>query len=390
MQTTSPRPGTLGTALTLLFATPFAAAQDVLVTARQIVVAHDTVLQDSALLLRDGKIAYVGNDIPAEARIKAREVAFGDATISPGFVQCVTTLGHDQDLAEAAIAFTPDLRTAEAFDPWADALDVLPQCCVTSFGLMPSSRNVVGGIGAFGKPGRERGELLVDDAFVGMSLTQNARNPQREPTSLMGASQLLRDGFEQATAGIASGGDLEVLRGVQTGARRAFVHVDTYAEIHAALSLGERFGFLPVLLGARDADKLLPRIAKSSAGVVLGSLPPGGDRDVLELPARLVENGVAIAFAGRPDRMRLSAALAVRHGLARPAALRALTRTPAELLGAESRAGTLRKGQSADFVVFHGDLLDLSARHLATWIDGRPAWTADAPHQKPEGHGGQR
>ena len=52
------------------------------------------------------------------------------------------------------------------------------------------------------------------------------------------------------------------------------------------------------------------------------------------------------------------------------AAHAALTRTPATMMGQEAAVGALRQGCSADLVVFKGALLDLSARHVATWIDG--------------------
>ena len=100
-------------------------AQDVLVKAKTIVVAADTVLTDGAVLLRQGKVAYVGNDIPAEARAQATVADYGDATIVPGFVLPPTTLGRDRDLVEAALPFTPDLRAVEAFDPWQEELTKL-------------------------------------------------------------------------------------------------------------------------------------------------------------------------------------------------------------------------------------------------------------------------
>ncbi|MCK5940403.1 MAG: hypothetical protein KAI24_00425, partial [Planctomycetes bacterium] len=114
------------------------AAQALLIEAGRIVVAPGTVLTDSALLVRDGKVAYVGDDIPAEARQGARVVDYGSATVSPGFVLAATTLGNDADLAEGALAFTPDLRVAEAFDPWSDRLEHVAPYGVTSFGLTPS------------------------------------------------------------------------------------------------------------------------------------------------------------------------------------------------------------------------------------------------------------
>lgn len=364
---------------------PSLSAQDVLVTAGQIVVAPGTTLQDSALLIRDGRIAYVGDEIPAEARQAARRVDYANATISPGFVLAATTMGREQDLGENAIAFTPDLRTSEAFDPWHERLHVLPSCGVTSFGLSPSSANVVGGIGALAAPGHahQQGGIVADELFVGFSLTQNARNPEREPTSLMGARAMLFEAFTAARNGVEVGPDLAVLREVMSGSRRAFVHADTYAEIDTVLDLGEQFGFSPVVLGAREAEKIPERMAAGVAGVVLGTIAPGAPAKQKELPAELARRNVRFAFAGRSDQMRLSAAIAVRNGLDRNTALAALTRTPAELLGVQERVGSLRQGCRADFVVFEGDLLDLHARHLATWVAGERAHDATLSHAHP-------
>jgi len=360
-------------------------AQDLLVKAGRVMVAPGTVLQDSALLIRDGKVAYVGEDIPAEARARARVVDLGAATVSPGFVLAATTLRSDADLAESAFAFTPDLRVAEAFDAWNEQLDFLAPSGVTSFALTPSPRNVAGGVGVLAKPGEERGRLVDQDAFVGFSLTGAARSQEREPTSLMGARAMLREAFETARVGVEVGPDLAVLRQVMSGARRAMVYADTFAELNAALALGEEFNFAPVLIGARDAHKVMDKIAERSAGVVLSPLAPTARVAELELPAKLAAAGVPFCFAGQPHQLRLSAALAVRHGLSRAAAHAALTRAPATLLGQQSKVGALRQGCDADFLVFDGDLLDLSAAHVATWVDGvRVAGHADTSHDPRE------
>lgn len=354
-----------------------AAAQDVLVQASRVVVAFgtgnpaETVRNNSALLIRDGKIAFVGNDIPAEARRNARVVDYGNATISPGFVLAATTLGRDVDLGEGAIAFTPDLRTAEAFDPWLEQLDVLAPAGVTSFGLVPSARNVAGGIGALGKPGKDQGRLVAAEAFVGFSVSRTARNQEREPTSLMGAHQMLRESFTQARNGVKLGPDLAVLRQVMSGQRPAFFYADTFAELNAVLELGADFNFAPVILGGGESHRVLKKLAARGAGVVLNTLNPMMRKVELELPAKLAKANIPFSFAGRPDQLRLSAALAIRHGLSRDAAAAALTRTPATFLGQQATVGSLRSGCGADMVVFAGDYLDLSARHLATWVDGK-------------------
>lgn len=345
-------------------------AQDLLVRARTVVIAADTVLTDGSFLVRAGKVAYVGTDIPAEARAAATVVDYGDATIVPGFVLPPTTLGRDRDLVEAALPFTPDLRAVEAFDPWQEELAKLPRFGITALALSPSSRNLAGGIGALVKPGHKGGTVVAPEVLLALSLTQAARNPERAPTSLMGAIDLLRSAFTAAKAGTQAGPDIAVLRQALQGTRRLVVHADTTIELTAALDLAREFSFEPVLVGARDAEKVFARIVQQKAALVLEPLRPEQRQAQLRLPTRLAEAGVPFCFGGRPEVVRMSAVLAVRAGLDRKTALAALTRTPAVLFGQQDAVGSLRQAHGADFAVYSGDPLDLDAALLATWIDG--------------------
>jgi imidazolonepropionase-like amidohydrolase len=356
--------------LTALLAAAIAPAQDVLVRGKTVVVAPDTVLDGGALLVRQGKVAWVGNDIPADARARATVADYGDATIVPGFVLPPTTLGRDRDLAEGALAFTPDLRAAEAFDPWQDELQRLPAAAVTSLVLAPSPRNVAGGLAALVKPGKQAGRVVAPELPVVLSLAQAARTPERPPTSLMGAIDLLRTAFTAAKDGTQAGPDVAVLRQTLQGSRRVIVHADTFVELVGALDLAKEFGFEPLLVGARDAEKVLPRLVAQKAAVVLDTLRADQRQALLRLPARLAEAGVPFCFGGKPDAVRLSAVLAVRFGLDRKLALQALTRTPAVLVDQADEVGSLRQGTAADFTVWTGDPLDLSSALVATWIDG--------------------
>ena len=114
---------------------------------------------------------------------------------------------------------------------------------------------------------------------------------------------------------------------------------------------------------------LLPRLLQQKASIVLGTLLPDSRLQQLRLPATLAQAGVPFCFGGNPDQLRLSAVLAVVHGLDRKTALQALTRLPALLLAQQATIGSLRQACAADFLVFGGDPLDLSSAHGATWID---------------------
>lgn len=368
-------------------------AQDLLVRARTLVVAPDTVLTDGRFLVRDGKVAYVGADVPADAAGKATLVDCGDAVVVPGFVLPPTTFGRDRDLAEGALPFTPDLRAAEAFDPWQEELAKLPHAGFTAAVLTPSPRNLAGGLGALVKPGKAGGRVAIADLHLALSLAAPARDPERPPTSLMGGVELLRSAFAQAKSAAAAGPDVAILRDVLQGGRKAAIAADTLVELQAALDLARDFGFDPVLVGARDAEKVLPRLVAQRAAVALAPLAPDMRRAQLELPARLAEAGVPFCFLGSPELARLSAVLAVRHGLDRQSAWTALGRAPAAMFGASPQVGALRQGSAADFAVWSGDPLDLGSTLRAVYVDGArlhgAAPTAAAPAASSPAAGGR-
>ncbi|MBM3973769.1 MAG: hypothetical protein FJ301_06675 [Planctomycetes bacterium] len=358
----------LPTALVGLAAT--LSAQDLLVRAKTVVIAPDAVLADGRFLVRAGKVAYVGQDVPADAAAKATAIDCGDALVVPGFVLPPTTLGRDRDLAEAALPFTPDLRAVEAFDPWHEELAKLPHGGFTSAILSPSPRNIAGGLGALVKPGAGGGSVAAPDLHLALSLNAAARNPERPPTSLMGAVDLLRSAFAQAKSSAAAGPDVAVLRSALQGNRKIAIAADTLSEIQQALDLARDFGFDAVIVGARDADKALDRLVAQRAAVVIGGLAPEMRLAQLQFPARLAEAGVPFCFTGRPDQARLSAALAVRHGLDRKSAWAALSRAPAQMFGVAGQVGALRQGCAADFAVWSGDPLDLGSALRAVYVDG--------------------
>ena len=68
--------------------------------------------------------------------------------------------------------------------------------------------------------------------------------------------------------------------------------------------------------------------------------------------------------------LRMSAALAVKGGLSREAALRAITSEAADIIGASERIGRIAVGLDADLVLFKDDPLDLMQDPVWVMIDG--------------------
>jgi imidazolonepropionase-like amidohydrolase len=71
------------------------------------------------------------------------------------------------------------------------------------------------------------------------------------------------------------------------------------------------------------------------------------------------------------------ATLAVKEGLDRDEALRAITVNPAEIMGLADRVGSLAVGKDADVVVWSGDPLDVMSRALRVFVGGREVYTWD-------------
>ena len=92
----------------------------------------------------------------------------------------------------------------------------------------------------------------------------------------------------------------------------------------------------------------------------------------------LAENGVLTAICTDHtvvpiQYLPLSAAAAVKGGLSRESALRALTSAPAQILGIDERVGSLEPGKDADLQIYESgcDPLDLMSEPVLVMIDGQ-------------------
>ena len=103
--------------------------------------------------------------------------------------------------------------------------------------------------------------------------------------------------------------------------------------------------------------------------------------------AVLEKAGVAVGFHTddpvTDSRLFLrSAGLAVRSGMTREGALRAVTVAGAEILDLKQRVGTLEAGKDADFVVLSGDPLSVYTQVLETWVEGTKVFDRADPKDR--------
>jgi hypothetical protein len=149
--------------------------------------------------------------------------------------------------------------------------------------------------------------------------------------------------------------------------------------------LKDEFGCDLILEKCTEGYVIADEIARRKVPVIVGPVSTSFiDMPQLEYRNHCVRNAavladegiqLAIGVAGRDGRsskfVTTAAAMAVASGMDRDDALRAITLTPAEILGVADRIGSLEEGKDADIVILDGHPLDSSSRVETVFVNGK-------------------
>jgi imidazolonepropionase-like amidohydrolase len=172
-------------------------------------------------------------------------------------------------------------------------------------------------------------------------------------------------------------------------------HADEVRQIRSAVEWVAKRRLKAALAGGRDAWRVVDLLATNKVPVLFEHVftQPARDTDPYDVhfaaPAVLVRAGVKVSFTDGTDRFGASnvrnvpyaAAQAVAFGLSRDEAIRGLTLYPAEVLGVADRLGSLEAGKEASFFVADGDILDIRTQVKRLWIAGKEV-SLDSRHTR--------
>ena len=184
---------------------------------------------------------------------------------------------------------------------------------------------------------------------------------------------------------------LEALQPVLQRQIPVVMEASSKREIERALDLAKEFNLKPIIAGGEEADQVAARLKAENVPVLLSlnfprrpQASPDADPEPLrmlrarvdapKLASKLQAAGVRFAFEDGglttwSDYLG-NAARSVESGLTADQAVRALTLTPAEILGVSDRLGTIEAGKVANLTLTRGDLF---AGHVTqVFIDGAP------------------
>jgi len=352
------------------------------------------------LLVQGGRIVDLGADVevPAGAQVI-------DATgqhVWPGMIALDTSLGLREigsvrgTIDDSEIGGNqPDVRVTSSILATSAHIHVTRTNGITRSQTAPQGKGPFSGQSAVIRLTGDTWEeaLMVDRDMLHLRFPSvpNVADEKKKPTEIEGLKQLLAEAREYgrladeaAQQGFSAppfDPRLEALVPYARAQKRIALHASNAQTILYALEFAKEEGLDAVLYDATEGWKVVDAIRASGLSVVVGPVLalPASDFDPYDAAyanaAVLHRAGIEIAImAADGDNTRNlphHAGFAVAYGLPHEEALRAITYTPAKLLGLGQELGSLAIGKIADVVVTDGDLLEASTRVSAVLIDGR-------------------
>ena len=391
----------------LLTVPVIAGAQDrpvAFVGAKMIPIEGD-VISNGTLVVQGKKIVAVGSVNEVQIPSDAQRIDADGRVIMPGLICTHSHIGGPA-AGDGSGPIQPGVRVLDAINVRDSGFKRALAGGLTTLNIMPGSGHLSSGQTVYvklrfadGGPSTIEQLLYRDDqgGMLGGLKMANGTNSMRDPPfpGTRGKSAfLVRAEFIKARQYhdkiVKAAGDsakmpprdlhLETLVDVMQGKRVVHHHTHRHDDIMTVLRLSREFHFRVVLRHVSEAWKVADEIA--AAGVPCSMImidSPGGKLEArylsMETGKILEEAGVRTAFHTDDPILDSryffrSAAIAVRAGMSRKAALEGLTLAGAEMLDLQDRIGSLVAGKDADFIILDGDPLSIYTKVLETWVEG--------------------
>lgn len=364
-------------------------------------------LKGATVIIEDGQISEVrrGRVVPDGARV----IEADGKVVTPGLFAAQSMLGLTEvsavagtvDAGQRGGAFSAAFDVADAFNPQSSLIPItrvegVTRAVVLPYAEWPDEHGVGGQVMSGSAAVVHLGDS--DDYLVLRKAAMVAHVGERggmlaggsRAAALLALTSALEDAIDYAqfrdafNAGArreysVSRADLDALQTVISGETPLFLSVDRASDIRVAIELADRFGLKLIVVGGAEAWQVADRLAASNTPVIispLSNLPRSFDllSATLQNARLLNEAGVRVIISDgdthNARNLRQLAGNAVAHGLPWSEGLRAITATPADVLGLGDKFGRLAPGMVADVVVWDADPLELGSYPEHVFIEG--------------------
>lgn len=382
-----------------------AAEGPLLLTGLTIHTVTDGIKADSDVLIVDGKIAAIGQNLTAPQG--STVLALDGKHLYPGLIALANQLGlieieavRATDDSREVTQTNPDIKAKVAYN--ADS-EVIPTIRSNGFAysmVYPDGSMLMGQSSLMQLDAWNYQDAVVADGtglhvrWPNASTLGSRWNPKpADEVRKVNAEQLtqLQQYFKAAKAyydaeqaGLNKGVDSRwhEMLAVFEGKRPLFVHADDERQIRQAMLLAKEYQLKLTIVGGRDSWRLADELAAANVAVVYTApygLPTRGDENYSQaftVPKTLQDAGVnyALSLDGYWDTRNVvfAAGQAISFGLTPEQALRSVTINAAQIAGVADKIGSIEVGKAASLVVSEGDIFDyLGHKVTHLWIDGR-------------------
>jgi len=385
-----------------------AQAQDIAVRGGTIYTAAGEPIRDGLVIIRDGRIANVGD--ATSVSVPDGMQVLDAAVVTPGLIDAHTVVGmvgflsqaNDQDQIEHSDAIQPELRAVDAYNAREPLISWLQTFGITTIHSGHGPGEIVSGQTLIAKTtGNTVADSVINPAaMVAVTLGEGAvvsgENGRKSPGTRGKVAAMLRVELSKAKAyaeKIAAAEDddeketpprdlrMEILASVISGDMPMLVTVHRHNDIMTALRIAEEFGIRIVLDGASESYLLIDEIKAAGVPVILhpAMARAGGERENLSFTtaAKLINAGIPTAFQsgfeGYVPKTRVvlfEAAMTLAHGTTFDQALSAITIDAAKILGIDRRVGSIEVGKDGDLALYDGDPFEYTNHAVGTIIEG--------------------
>lgn len=370
------------------------------------------VLQNSDVLIKNGKIAGVGKNLSDPA---ARVIDGTGKHVTAGIIDEHSHIAA-ASINEGGQSVTSEVRIADNLNP--DDINIYRQLSggVTTSHILHGSANVIGGQTQLIKLrwGQNDDDLKFKNwtGQIKFALGENVKRSaaplgnNRYPDTRMGVEQVLTDAFTRAkdyqqvwkeyntakekllkekkstTSLIMPRRDLELDALVEILEKKRFITCHSYvqSEINSAMEVANRMGytvntFTHILEGYKVADKMLKHGSFASTFSDWWAYKMEVEDAIPYNAAIMQKVGLTVAInsddAEMARRLNQEAAKIVKYGgVTEEEALKMVTLNPAKMLHVDDKVGSLKTGKDGDVVLWSDNPLSIYAKPLYTIVDG--------------------
>ena len=382
-------------------------------TNAKIHVTPTQVITNGTLLIQDGKVVQVGKSvsIPKNAVVENLE----GKSIYPSFIDAFSGFGVEKPKRAPGGGRSPQYDATREGFYWNDHImpenkavekfkyDAKKASALRKAGFGAVNSHIQDGIArgtgvliTLNDDGGDAERILEDNSAQYFSFSKSVAKRQSYPTSLMGATALMRQLYydmDWYAKGNENNKDRSIEALIENKGLPQIFAAGADGNVIRADKIGDQFGINYAILAGGDEYENIDAIKNTNAKLIVPlNFPKAYDvsdpyaaqyinlKDMRHWnlaptnPKVLEDNGIQFSITlhdlKSPDDFNKMLMKAIQNGLSKTKALEALTTVPAAILGSSDKVGSLQTGRQANFLITSGDIFDNSTTLYENWVQG--------------------